>query len=456
MNKFHIYILLLFISLSCDPAVRPKEQFLKRVQKGAVLDNIVCKIAPGQSYCLYLPTSYSVKKTYPVIFAFDSHGSGRLPVELMKNAAEESGYILVGSNDFHNGLGSDEMQDIANNLLIETKQNLSIDTLRMYTAGFSGGARFACAVAQYNYGIRGVIACSAGFQPGNNAPGFHFIGIAGTQDMNYLEMKRLDEKLESMNARHQLLIFEGKHQWPPEVLMHKAITLLDLYAMKDKLQPVNKKSISTFESKNTQDAKHLMETKSPDSLAKACLLLKQSIGMLDGLTDVGGQKTILTNLQQQPEVQNYFNAELSLEKYEFQKQQELVAAFESKPSKWWQAQLAEFEQISKENGAMKNVAKRLLGYVSLSCYSYVNRALQTQNWKAAELYTGIYQQADPENTECYYDLACLKANTGKTDDAIVHLQKAIQLGFHDITRLQNDPLLKTLHGLPAFEEMLKK
>src|SRR4029077_2132851 len=70
---------------------------------GTVLPKVVTIAKPDQSYALYLPTSYSTRKRFPIIYAFDPGARGKTPVELMKDAAERYGYIVVGSNNSRNG-----------------------------------------------------------------------------------------------------------------------------------------------------------------------------------------------------------------------------------------------------------------------------------------------------------------------------------------------------------------
>ena len=59
-------------------------------QKGVVVDNIACKADPSQTYCLYLPFSYDLSKTHPVLYAFDPQGKGAIPVGLLKGVAEKT------------------------------------------------------------------------------------------------------------------------------------------------------------------------------------------------------------------------------------------------------------------------------------------------------------------------------------------------------------------------------
>jgi hypothetical protein len=81
-----------------------------------------------------------------------------------------------------------------------------------------------------NNNIAGVIASSAGYpdsQPRTSVP-FAVFGTAGTDDFNYLEMRRLDRKLTSP---HHLAVFNGGHMLPPDEVALEAIEWMELQAM---------------------------------------------------------------------------------------------------------------------------------------------------------------------------------------------------------------------------------
>ena len=58
---------------------------------------------PDQSYALYLPSHYTSDRRWPIFYTFDPDGHGNVPAELMKDAAERYGYIVVGSNNSRYG-----------------------------------------------------------------------------------------------------------------------------------------------------------------------------------------------------------------------------------------------------------------------------------------------------------------------------------------------------------------
>jgi hypothetical protein len=309
-------------------------------------------------------------------------------------------------------------------------------------------------LAQSIKGIKGVIACSAGFQPQSNSIGFRFIGIAGTQDMNYLEVKQTHELLKKNKLPSSLIVFEGKHQWPPESALMEAIIMLEIETMKGVTSPQNKNTIDEYLNSVTLKTNTLKVSTDPDSLYLAYSILERSLPILKSSRNVNALESLQIEIKQNPIFQNHQTKIEEVEKQESAKQQEFIAAFEMKQNDWWKKEIDKLN-ITTDN-IKGNASKRLLGFISLNCYGYVNGALQYKNWKAAEHFIYIYHLADPENPDCWYANACLLANTEKLDEAIASLNKAVEFGFANYTKLKADPLLNNLHKRLGFEKLVSR
>lgn len=89
--------------------------------------------------------------------------------------------------------------------------------------------------------------------------------------------------------------------------------------------------------------------------------------------------------------------------------QQLLQAFETKDLTWWKNEIASLNLKKKADP----MYARLLGFVSLACYSYSGQALQINNLKAAEKILAIYALADPGNKDCENFTQQLRARQGK-------------------------------------------
>jgi predicted peptidase len=123
---------------------------------GKVVDTVTCRADPSQSYALYIPAGGRDKRL-PVVYCFDPHGAGALPLNKYKSLADAYGFILAGSNNSKNGNDWTTAENIWRCLSRDVLDRCKVDTNRMYTCGFSGGAKVASYVAMMHPGIKGVI-----------------------------------------------------------------------------------------------------------------------------------------------------------------------------------------------------------------------------------------------------------------------------------------------------------
>jgi predicted esterase len=270
---------------------------------GAIVDAIVCTDDPTQSYALYLPSNYTAERAWPIVYCFDPAARGRRPVERFRAAAELYGYIIVGSNNSRNNL-REGIATVVNALLRDTYRRFRLDAHRKYAAGFSGGARVACAVGT-SVDFAGIIASGAGFSdkvvPAKLAPAF--FGSAGREDFNYSEMQLVDAALAAQHARHRLVIFEGSHEWLPEPQATEALAWMELQAMRSGLRPKDDALIGTLLRQRLQAVAVL---KNPGEAYEGYLAISADFA---GLTDVSDPTGQAATLKDTKPVRQYFKDE---------------------------------------------------------------------------------------------------------------------------------------------------
>lgn len=197
---------------------------------GQLIAPLVSLQDPAQSYVLYLPSSYTTARRWPVLYCFDPGGRGAVPADLFRKAAEKYGWIVAASNNSRNGPWKD-IYEAACAVWDDTHARLRIDDSRVYAAGFSGGARVACGLARIlNLRPAGVIGCGAGL-PEWLAPadlaGIPWFGTVGRGDFNYGEMKELEKELLRLASPCVLKVFPGEHVWPPGGIAMDAVAWLE-------------------------------------------------------------------------------------------------------------------------------------------------------------------------------------------------------------------------------------
>jgi len=150
LQAFACYVLFIFLSCRDKKSTPSQCQNLLFNQ----ISHEICGADTSQSYKVYLPVAYSNQQTWPVIFVFDPHANASKAVAYFKEAAENFGYIIIGSDNSKNGIQTLDhtLTTLVNDVLVK----FSIDDKRQYAAGFSGGGRVASYFAiKRNYYLRG-------------------------------------------------------------------------------------------------------------------------------------------------------------------------------------------------------------------------------------------------------------------------------------------------------------
>jgi dienelactone hydrolase len=422
---------------------------------GKIVKNISCKNDASESYALYIPV---VKSGYalPVVYFFDPHGAGYLPLEKYKLLADRYGFILVGSNNSKNGNEYATTENTWQHLLSDTKSRLHIDASRIYVCGFSGGAKAAGYLALNHAEIKSVIANSAALPDGTAAGNFNFsfTGLAGDVDMNMTNVVSFSNDLDKTSTHHRLIIFNGKHEWAPETAMNTAFEGLLFDAMRNKQIPADNAFIKNYIS---ESKKRIDENIRSNNLIKVADECKLSMNMLDGLTpDISFFKqkyaavTSTTAYQKQlKHAEDLFATEENT-KANYQQQ------FQNGDSNYWKNTIAALNEKAKsktDEGAMYN---RLLAYLSLAFYSISNQFIQGNQNDGAAYFVSLYKLADPSNSEAGYFSAIVNARKNNSKAAEDDLLKAVENGFMDKNRMEQQPEFLSLHlNFSAIEAKMK-
>jgi len=284
---------------------------------GRIIDVVKCEADPSQSYALYVPSNYSATRRWNVIFAMDPGGRGRIPVTQFQVAAEKYGYIVAGSNNSRNGSWNNSLLAVQS-MAADIGKRFVIDPKRMYAAGMSGGARVAMQVALATNQMAGVIASSAGYpdsEPRKSVP-FAIFATAGTEDFNYLELRKLDRVLKSP---HHLAIFEGGHGWLSSDLAVEAVEWMEIQAMKSGRRPKDDALLEKI------FAKRVVQLGAESGDPAALLALEGLASDFEGLKDVSEYATRAEALRRQKPVLEALKKERSEEQREERMITELAA-----------------------------------------------------------------------------------------------------------------------------------
>ncbi len=430
--------LLVMVAISCKNAAQPgTDPFLAKVKIDSLLE-FTCSSDSTQHYAVYQPTGYTPAKKWPVVYAFDPHADGKLPLLKMREAAERFGYILVGSDNFRNGVAN--LNGIAAALFEDVEKRYSIDEKRVYLAGFSGGARAAATIALTNKGIRGLILSGAGiqgFSASDKSGGLVVYAMAGRNDFNMQESLAMEKELSSLGIPHFVAIFNGKHEWPPVASLNQAFLWIGFQAMQAQLVPVDKPLISWFAHASDSIASQWMTEGKPMDALEQYRLAKSSLQSLYPMKEFDRKAEAITSSETYKKA---LQEQASYTAMEQKLQQDYAAAFLSNDEKWWTNELAVLnEKCNTEKDPVKlGMYNRLKGFLGIAAYSFTSRAVHAGDLTDARKLVTVYRLIEPSNPDVTYYQALIYDKEGNPAKAIATLKEAIKNGLGDKGRIPGD------------------
>lgn len=415
--------------------------------KGQIVEKVVCKAEPSFSYALYLPSSYDANRKHPIIYAFDPVARGGVPVERYRDAAEKYGYIVVGSHDSRNA--PSPIGKIAQALWNDTHERFSIDDRRVYTTGFSGGARVASAIAQnMQGGVAGVIAHGAGFhqniEPSKSLPFIAFFAI-GNEDFNMPEVRGLARKLEELGVAHRAAVFDGDHTWAPAEVCVEAVEWMEVQAMKTGRAAKSDALLDKLLEKRLEKARAY---EAAQNACAAYLAYSAIAEDFTGLRDVSQIEKQAARLRETKAVKE----QLRLERDEDLKQLKQVNEFLALKAKLKEPEerAVTLSEIRGLIGSLKRkadektpssdrlVARRTLGTLFAESFETAQARLYNKDYTEAAGHLELAAIIRPANPGIFYSLARAYALGGDKRKAVEALKKAVERGFTNAAALDNE------------------
>ncbi len=430
--------------------------------KGQLVEKVTCSGEAGQSYALYLPSSYAADREWPILYCFDPAARGRVPVERFREAAERYGYIVAGSNNSRNGPFEVSLAAM-NAVWRDTHTRFAIDSRRVYAAGFSGGARVACAMGLAGGLLAGVIAASGGFPAGDlpSAIPFAFFGTAGTDDFSRSELKQLDGDLDRLGVPHRVVVFEGGHDWPASALAAEALEWLEIQAMRAGQRAKDDALLEAVFRKRLAEAEGLEAAgKLPEAWSGYAALAADFRGLLE----VAALEKKAAELQGSKSVKAFLRREEEQERRRQDLEGELSRDYEALGEPLQQAASLAALRIyiarlrknadAKADSSERRLARRVLGGLYIRAYEEAQHLLAQKSYLTAAVKLELAVAIRPDRPQVLYGLARAWAQAGEKKKALEALKRAVAAGFNDAARLEEDAAFQPLRGEAGFQKLL--
>jgi hypothetical protein len=436
--------LLLLFALACQPtpdqkvpqeaiAVDSSQQEPDTIEKPATW--LKGEIVRQDSYTYYVPASASDSAQVFILF-FDPQGEGYEPIELYRKLADKYNMVLVGSNESRNGVAFEEARQMLDRFMLDMQHVSGFSHPHMYLAGFSGGAKVALDAATQLNEVRGVLY--AGAPPTTGAPPKPIFGFVGNSDMNYADVLHFDQNQDADHP-HFLKIWNGSHQWPSREEMDLGFEWLHLRESADSIKSTQKILEWTRRCDKAPSLKEKIE----------CLQLASFLASDLALPDPSAEK--IRSLEKKRAWKKIMDQQKEELKLELSLKEQYGTAFFQQDLYWWKSEIADLKAHRKSYSPF--IQDRLLGYFSLASYSLASRALQQPNRPLAEKILEIYRLSDPKNAEQAYLRAVYSAGTPDADACLSALNEALNLGFNDARRWEQQAEFQFLKGNASFEKL---
>ena len=439
----------------------------EELPRGRVVERVATLKDPSQTYALYLPSNYTASGRWPVLYCFDPLARGALPVKLFREAAERFGWVVAGSNNSRNGPLKASL-DAAGAMIEDVQARLPVDGARVYTTGFSGGARQAILLDLLcRHCLAGVIAVGAGYPPNfkPTAPvTFALFGVAGTEDFNFPEMKTLDATLTRLGARHRFESFEGGHAWPTPELAAAAVEWMELQAIKSGLRRKDEAFTNGVWERRLAEARRLEEGSKPYAAYRVYESLAADFRGLHDTAEADGRVAALAASKE-------VKAARKDEAEQLSRQQQLVSQlfelaerrrgeFESRVQA-----AADFRALveglrvkakAETDSGERRVARRTLNQVAAHFYEAAAE-LRRQRARPSEVVAAleVASEISIRSPQLFYELAVAYALNADKKRSLSTLRKAFELGFKDAAALEREPALEPLRGEAEYKRLIE-
>ena len=459
MKKIHCLFFLISVIFAFPSLAQ--EYSLK---KGMITDSL--KVGEKESYSIYVPTNFDLQRKWPVVVVCDMQGRGKSAVSMFKNAAEKFNYVLIGPNSLNDTTSIAKNILALNRLTKEIGNLIPLDSTRIYSAGHSGGARFASLVPSFIKQYGGAISLGAAIPNDElltSRNRFHFIGVVGNEDFSYRDMIRARATLNQRKFPNQLWVFDGGDQWPDEKFIERTFAAIDLQAMSTGSIPKDTSFITNNYQRELEEVTSLLDKRkyfgAYNHMTEIISLFQVHINLdslLESRKNLRREK--LYRDQRRAENAAIFKESLIREEYQYNLLED-ISTLNYNNLGWWNYQFEELKKYEKKN----SMAERKMG---LRLISYLN-ALVEDNIDIEEAASPVDEEvvsflwmlktiSEPDNYNYYLKIISDSAKYEDFGTSLFYLEELLKQGYRDKETLYSLEHTALLRITPEFNELIGK
>ncbi len=363
-----------------------------------------------------------------LIVVIDPHGEGKLAVSEFKEITNNFDCTIIGLNDVENNIPGFEEKIKTD--INSAKKNLNLNIKHLFITGFSGGARMAFQYA-LSHTVNGVLMCGAGVNIQKvSSLNFPLAMIIGTKDFNFIEQYYSPYSDVVTNKKVLTLLFEGKHEWPPEGTILTAMTFL---FQKNGINSVKQISDYKTQADNYLNNKNYFKAfKSFEAYYKMCKDEEQK-----------SAETALNNLLKNPSFKSFIiQYEASLQK-EIDRNNNYIQLLNKNDLTFWHNEVLKINHLKKSKNVLEAASyARTKAYLGIAMYSFVNREIANPWSKTLDKYLKIYEMLEPENPDLWFFNSVREKQKNNSGLSEKYLKRAFAFGFKDSIKAKQYGLIR--------------
>ncbi|SHJ24346.1 alpha/beta hydrolase [Pseudozobellia thermophila] len=455
--------LLTLLALGFVITCTAQEMILK---KGVIVDSLVVRDTVAETFSLYLPTRFEMEKTWPILFVFDMEGRSKNALGMFRQVAEEQGYVLAASNHTSDTLSISKNILIVSRMFNTVVSMLPIHRERVYVGGFSSGGEFSTLVPSFVKGVKGVLSCGApvaNTQVLTSKNPYHFVGLVGNSDHNYIDMLSTEAALNRLKFPNQLLVFEGGHEWPPIEFLSRALKIFTMAAM---ARGEVTRDTAFVEGNYQEDLAHVGRLYTGGKPLLADNLLGEMLEVFGPLRPTDSLKENRKTLRKGTAFRTYRRSQNNnllkerflREDYAFAMEED-VNTYNYNNLGWWKYQMEELDKFQKDSDVLvRQMGNRLEAYIDtlVADNLYLIQDQDPIDIEALNFLWMLKTIITPKDYGAYLNVISFSTRLDDYGTALFYLEELLKQGYTDRERLYSIPHTALLRITPEFNKIVEQ
>ena len=436
------------------------------LKKGTIIDSLKINDSIPESFGLYLPKKFETNKKWPVVFLFDTKGKGKQGLLMFAQAAEKNGYILAASNSVYDSLPMSENILRSSRMMNTVLTLLPVDSRRIYTSGFSDGAKFASVLPVVIKNIEGVLSIGASLANTDvltmKNP-FHYLGVVGSDDYHLLEMQANEKVLNGLRFSNELFVYEQGSEPSPIKYIDTALEVFTLNAMAKGLVDKDTIFINSSFNENFDLIHNLISQK---KLLQADDLITDMMTIYRVHKDVGALKSLQKDLKKdklyramkRSESTYAFKESFLREDYDYAIYED-VATYNFNNLGWWNSQIQELNKnTSSGNNFESQMGKRLIGFINHLVDSTIDelKAEKILDEEGLNFLWMLKTITNPKDYDAYISVISYSSKVEDFGTALFYLEELLKAGYINKKELYDIEHTALFRITPEFNQIVEK